>query len=499
MLNARTLKHHWWHVSVHYVFDVILFCLAFLVGIQLRFAGEWNLLLTTPSLYYPSIIIGALTFASCCYILGFYTPQIHQENLFRRALMILVAMIISLIIMTGIFYVNFSTRIGRGIMLYSGMIAYFTVLIHHGLIVRSLQNYREKLALVVTCESDEEEIKLFNEFWGRHLELVGIIHSDNYKPKSKVNVLGPASKMRDIVRQHEIDRIVCTNKSFSDQTLYKDFCSLRYAGVIVMPLISLCEEIYQYVPLELMTYDWLMHASASPQMLYIKKIKRGFDIAASIFGLIFSVPVLLLAIIAVKLTSRGPVFYTQIRAGRFGRQFKMIKIRTMRVDAETNGAVWSTENDPRVTPVGKFLRKYRIDEIPQLINVLKGEMSFVGPRPERPEFINELAKVIPFYQERLMIQPGITGWAQVNYPYGSSIEDARRKLEYDLYYLKHMSIFLDMFILLDTIRTVLCGGVKKPRVRLSFRKSDETEGDTEAVLKSQPAETSKKIAFSPPQ
>lgn len=467
-------------MSAHFFIDIVLFCLSFLVGIRLRFAGEWNLLLATPMQYAPSILLGAVTFASCCYIMGFYSPQIHHQNLFKRALMILLAMVISLIIMTGLVYVKYSTRIGRGIMLYSGTISFLTALIHHGLIVRSLQNYRERIALVVTCPFDEEELKLFDEFWGQHLELVGIIHAENYQPKSKAKIIGTTNNIREIVRQYDIDRVVCTNRSFSDQSLYKDFCSLRYSGIVVMPLISLCEEIYQYVPLELMTYEWLMHASASPQMLYIKKIKRGFDIAVSILGLILSLPVLILAIVLIRLTSRGPVFYTQIRAGRFGRQFKMIKLRTMYVDAEKDGAKWSNENDPRVTPVGRFLRRYRIDEIPQLINVLRGDMSFVGPRPERPEFINELVKVIPFYQERLMVQPGITGWAQVNYPYGSSVEDARRKLEYDLYYMKHMSIFLDLFILLDTIRTILWGGVKKPQMPFSLLKNAVNSADQQS-------------------
>ncbi len=131
----------------------------------------------------------------------------------------------------------------------------------------------------------------------------------------------------------------------------------------------------------------------------------------------------------------------------------------MRVDAEKHGAVWASTNDPRTTPVGNFLRKYRIDEIPQLVNVLRGQMSLVGPRPERPEFVEQLSDRIPFYRERLMIQPGITGWAQVSYPYGASIEDTRRKLEYDLYYMKHMSFFLDLFILLDTVRIILVGGL----------------------------------------
>jgi len=180
---------------------------------------------------------------------------------------------------------------------------------------------------------------------------------------------------------------------------------------------------------------------------------------ASVVAIFLSSPLLLAGMLAVKLTSPGPVFYRQARSGRFGRVFNIIKLRTMVVDAEKAGPVWSTENDPRVTRMGRILRKYRIDELPQFFHVLTGSMSFVGPRPERPEIIVKLAASIPYYQERLMVQPGITGWAQVNYPYGSSVEDSRRKLEYDLYYMKNMSVFLDAFILLDTVRIVLCGGV----------------------------------------
>jgi lipopolysaccharide/colanic/teichoic acid biosynthesis glycosyltransferase len=174
--------------------------------------------------------------------------------------------------------------------------------------------------------------------------------------------------------------------------------------------------------------------------------------------------------LAVKLTSPGPVFYRQARSGRFGRLFNITKLRTMCANAEQGGPVWSTENDPRVTPVSRFLRKYRIDELPQLFHVLMGDMSFVGPRPERPEIIEKLAKAIPYYQERLMVQPGISGWAQVNYPYGASVEDAWRKLEYDLYYMKNMGVFLDIFILLDTVRIVLCGGVNSSHSRTPERR-----------------------------
>jgi exopolysaccharide biosynthesis polyprenyl glycosylphosphotransferase len=265
--------------------------------------------------------------------------------------------------------------------------------------------------------------------------------------------------MLAIVKAERISRILCTGKSLRDVSLLKRFCELRYSGVSVMPLISLCEEVDQYVPLELLTPEWLLSASGEPHLLYIKKVKRLFDIVVSIGGLILASPLLLAGMVAVKLTSPGPVFYRQIRSGRFGRVVKVTKLRTMCDKAEKAGPVWSTENDPRVTTVGRILRRYRIDELPQLFHVLMGTMSFVGPRPERPEMIEKLATAIPYYQERLMVQPGITGWAQVNYPYGSSVEDARRKLEYDLYYMKNMSVFLDLFILLDTVRIVLCGGV----------------------------------------
>ena len=170
----------------------------------------------------------------------------------------------------------------------------------------------------------------------------------------------------------------------------------------------------------------------------------------------FTAPVLLLTMLAIKLESRGPVFYRQRRVGLFNAPFDIPKFRSMRTDAEAGGeAVWAMEDDPRVTRVGKLIRKVRIDEIPQAWSVLKGEMSFVGPRPERPQFVESLEQQLPFYAERHMVKPGITGWAQINYPYGASIDDARHKLDYDLYYAKNYSPFLDLVILLQTLRVVL--------------------------------------------
>ena len=185
-------------------------------------------------------------------------------------------------------------------------------------------------------------------------------------------------------------------------------------------------------------------------------LKRAFDIVASLVLLAFSMPALALAALAVRLESRGPVFYRQERVGLNGRPFMLLKFRSMRTDAERDGVPrWAAVNDSRVTRVGAFIRKTRIDELPQIFNVLKGEMSFIGPRPERPFFVEELRQAIPYYFERHRVKPGISGWAQLNYPYGASIEDAKEKFQYDLYYIKNYSLFLDFIVLVQTARVIL--------------------------------------------
>ncbi|MBM9616079.1 exopolysaccharide biosynthesis polyprenyl glycosylphosphotransferase [Desulfobulbus rhabdoformis] len=184
-------------------------------------------------------------------------------------------------------------------------------------------------------------------------------------------------------------------------------------------------------------------------------IKRMLDIFLALCGLLVSSPISLVTALLIKLESPGPIFYCQERVGEKGEVFSIVKFRSMRQDAEKNGAVWAMKNDNRVTRVGGFIRKVRIDEIPQMWNVLKGEMSFVGPRPERPVFVDQLVEKLPYYSLRHSAKPGITGWAQVCYPYGASEEDALRKLEYDLYYIKHQSIFIDLLIISRTVKTVL--------------------------------------------
>jgi sugar transferase (PEP-CTERM system associated) len=236
-----------------------------------------------------------------------------------------------------------------------------------------------------------------------------------------------------------------------------DLLRVKTTGVHVNDIASFIERETGRVDLATTNPSGLIFSDGFSAGQRISKAgKRLFDIVASLLVLVIGLPLMLIAGLAVKLDSKGPVFYYQSRVGMFGEPYNILKIRSMRTDAEAAGkAVWASENDPRITRVGNIIRKLRIDELPQLWCVLKGEMSFVGPRPERPSFVEELEQQLPFYAERHMVKPGLTGWAQINYPYGASVEDARVKLEYDLYYAKNYSPFLDLLILLQTVRVVL--------------------------------------------
>lgn len=231
--------------------------------------------------------------------------------------------------------------------------------------------------------------------------------------------------------------------------------ALKTAGIRVFGDVEFREQHLRRLDLEQMPPDWLLSAAALACGPVEHAVRRVAEVLISLALLAFTLPLLALAALAIRLDSPGPVLYRQTRVGLNGRPFTLLKMRSMRLDAEAKGPTWAAQRDPRVTRVGSFLRRVRIDELPQLINVLRGEMGFVGPRPERPHFVEQLAEVIPHYRDRAYVKPGVTGWAQVNYPYGASIEDARQKLSYDLYYVKHRSLMLDALIVLATVRVIL--------------------------------------------
>jgi len=229
----------------------------------------------------------------------------------------------------------------------------------------------------------------------------------------------------------------------------------KKAGYPVVEYLSFIEAEIRRIDLKRMELGWLVFSDGFTFSAIDRFLKRVFDLIVSSLVLLLTAPLLLAGMIAIRWEGPGPVFYRQERVTLDNKTFWILKLRTMRVDAEARGAVWAATQDNRITKVGNFLRRVRIDELPQLLNILKGEMSFVGPRPERPIFVAELAKQIPLYNERHMVKAGLTGWAQVNYPYGASVDDARSKLSYDLYYVKNFSILFDFVILLQTMREVL--------------------------------------------
>jgi sugar transferase (PEP-CTERM system associated) len=267
-----------------------------------------------------------------------------------------------------------------------------------------------------------------------------------------------ASHLVELITSRGLHRVIVAMADRRGTLPVMEILQLRLAGVKIEEATSWLEKISGRIEVDNLYPSWLIFAEGFRFSASFMLLRRILAISASVVLLLIVTPLIPIIILAIKLDSRGPVVYRQKRVGLGGRIFHCYKFRTMRQDAEADtGATWALDDDPRITRVGKFLRTTRLDEIPQLWCVLKGDMSFVGPRPERPEFVEWLAKQIPFYAVRSAVRPGITGWAQIRYKYGNSVEDAKQKLQYDLYYIKNMSVGLDLLIMFQTIKIVLLG------------------------------------------
>jgi exopolysaccharide biosynthesis polyprenyl glycosylphosphotransferase len=273
---------------------------------------------------------------------------------------------------------------------------------------------------------------------------------------SRCPVLGATDELEAVVRRHRATLVVVA-EPLTNATVRRRIRALRHAGVAVVDYAGLYEELVREAPVEHVDEQWLLDAAGASSRVHARHLKRVMDVLGACVMLVPASVVMGVAAIAIRATSPGPVVFRQERCGLGGKPFFVLKLRTMYQDAESRGAMWSIDHDPRVTPVGRVLRRFRVDELPQLVNVLRGEMSLVGPRPERPVFTDLIAKEVPLFPERLMVRPGITGWAQVMAPYAASIEDSRKKLQYDLYYAKHLSARLDLLIAAKTIQTMLLG------------------------------------------
>lgn len=271
----------------------------------------------------------------------------------------------------------------------------------------------------------------------------------------ELSIYHELTQMREICQRHQVDLIVSGISPRHHENLLRELLSCLPLHVDFSDLSKFYERVTGKVPVDAIEHVWFLENLQEGTKRPYELIKRMMDIVLAVALLILAIPLLPFLYALVKLSSPGAFLFTQVRVGQAGRKFRAMKIRTMVVDAEKHGPQWARPDDARVTPVGKIMRKIRVDEIPQLYNILRGEMSLIGPRPERPEFIEELKRSIPFYEERLLVKPGLTGWAQVNFPYGASVEDTLEKLQYDLFYIKNRTLGLDLSIGLRTIGTIL--------------------------------------------
>jgi sugar transferase (PEP-CTERM system associated) len=282
--------------------------------------------------------------------------------------------------------------------------------------------------------------------------------TDHYVPSSMILPLTPEQSLSTLVKKHRVDTIVVAASDRRGTLPVQDLLECKLQGLKIIELPAAFEREYRQVSLESITPAWVMFEDGFSQGTLRSALKRALDLAVSAAMLIVALPIMVIAAICIYIESGGPIFYRQERVGQGGRIFSMYKLRSMRQDAEQDGKPrWASAGDDRTTRVGRVIRKLRIDELPQIINVFKGDMSFIGPRPERPYFVDTLVKEIPYYWLRHTVKPGITGWAQVCYPYGASIEETTEKLKYDLYYVKNHALFLDLVILLATIEVVFTG------------------------------------------
>lgn len=269
-------------------------------------------------------------------------------------------------------------------------------------------------------------------------------------------IVGSSEEIFETVKRNRADKLVVSLSERRGVFPLKEMLKCKLSGIKVLDAPSFYEKVTGKLLLENITPGWFIFSHGFRSTLLLRMVKRVLDISLSMIGLLLFLPFFPLIAVLIRLDSPGPVFFGQERVGENERSFTVYKFRTMRQDAEKlSGAVWAQKDDPRITRLGKFLRKSRIDEIPQLVNVLLGEMSLVGPRPERPEFVYKLKEIVPYYSERHFVKPGVTGWAQVCYPYGASVEDALEKLRYDLYYTKNISLTLDLLVIFKTVKVVL--------------------------------------------
>jgi sugar transferase (PEP-CTERM system associated) len=397
----------------------------------------------------------------CLYFADLYDLRIvaDRRELFVRVLQSLAA---TSIVLAAVYFWFPALIIGRGVFLATAFLV-ITLVVGWRLAFEWMSRRvgaSERLLLIGTTPA---AVALARELHDLRValgvELVGFIDPDPGRvgePLLNPGIIGTIDDIPAIVRSRRVDRVVVSLADARGRLPMDKLLEMKLRGVSFDHLASIYEQYTGKIAVENLRPSWLIFSDGFRKSRLLLATKRAMDIVLAVTGLILAAPIMAIVSVLVRMTSPGPVLYAQRRVGQDGQIFIIRKFRSMHADAEAHtGAVWAQENDDRVTPIGRILRRTRLDELPQLWNVLIGDMSFVGPRPERPEFVEELTNQIPFYGQRNVVKPGITGWAQVRYTYGASVEDALQKLQFDLFYIKNLSIALDLFIIITTVKTVL--------------------------------------------
>jgi len=361
------------------------------------------------------------------------------------------------------FYAFPHLMLGRGVSLVALPLA-LSLMVGWRLSIHWLMGHPQIGERILVVGSGENAVEIAREILGRKdagYRIVGFVDNDPaLVGKSLLNptVIGLSRDLDEIVKRENVDRIVVSMGERRGQFPTSELLLLSLGGdVSIEEGASFYERLTGRVSLDMIRPSWLIFSGRGRQARIAGLFRNVMHRTVALIGGLLSLPIALITILLIKLESPGPVLYKQERVGMNGKPFVIMKFRSMRVDAEKAGPVWASSGDDRATRVGRVIRKIRVDEIPQFWNILRGEMSFVGPRPERPHFVSQLAEEIPYYDQRHLIAPGLTGWAQIKYPYGASIDDARQKLQYDLYYIKNQSLVLDAIILFETIKIILFG------------------------------------------
>jgi sugar transferase (PEP-CTERM system associated) len=393
---------------------------------------------------------------------GLYQRGLREEPK-EMALRIGVAMVIGTLIMATLGAFIYQFAIGRKALFVAFVFSFVGVSVFRVLVYRYLDtSYFKRRVLVLGAGEQARQIERLRRRsdWQDMLLLGYVPVPGEYAVVSPEKLQPLQSTLRELARDLSADEIVVAITDRRRHFPIRDILDCKMAGIQIVDIVGFFERQTGRINVDALNPSTVVFADGFIQAVLKTYLRRVVDLLISLTVLIITLPIMIVAAILIWLESgcNGPVLYRQTRVGRDGKLFRILKFRSMSVDAEASGgARWAVPGDSRITPIGGLLRKSRIDELPQLINVLKGDMSFVGPRPERPEFVDDLVDEIPFYDLRHRVNPGITGWAQICYPYGASREDAKDKLEYDLYYIKNYSLFLDLMILIQTAQVILWG------------------------------------------